>query len=166
MFITSYTSDRFKDRGIHISVLSIISAICYIVMANLSDDAFHAKYALICLSTACVYSTYPPSHAWAANNFGNETKRAVGMGLYTALGNCGSIAGSFFYPSTDAPVYRMGHYLSFGMSLAALVFALSNHLILRAMNRYRDRKHGKPVAGLALDVTDDADNLPMFRFIT
>ena len=88
------------------------------------------------------------------------------MGLYTALGNCGSIAGSFFYPSTDAPIYRKGHYLSFGMSLAALVIAMSNHLILRAMNRHRDRKHGKPVAGLALDVTDDADNLPMFRFIT
>jgi hypothetical protein len=88
------------------------------------------------------------------------------MGLYTAIGNCGSIAGSFFYPSTDAPGYRMGHYLSFGMSLTALVFALSNHLALHALNRSRDRKHGKPIAGLALDVTDDADNLPMFRFIT
>jgi hypothetical protein len=47
MFITSYTSDRYKDRGIHISVLSTISAICYIVMSNLADDAFDAKYALI-----------------------------------------------------------------------------------------------------------------------
>ena len=119
-----------------------------------------------CLSTACVYATYPPSHAWAANNFGNETKRAIGMGLYTAIGNCGSIAGSWFYPDTDAPVFRKGHYLAFGMSMAAMVFSLLNHFLLRAVNRHRDRKHGKPVAGLAIDVTDDADNLPMFRFIT
>ena len=119
-----------------------------------------------CVTTACVYSTYPPSHAWAANNFGNETKRAIGMGLYTAIGNMGSISGSFFYPSTDAPIYRKGHYLSFGMSLAALIFAFSNSMILRAVNKHRDRKHGKPVPGVALDVTDDADNLPMFRFIT
>ena len=88
------------------------------------------------------------------------------MGLYTAIGNCGSIAGSFFYPDTDAPEYRRGHYLAFGMSLAALIFSLSNSLILRAVNKHRDRKHGKPVPGLAIDVTDDADNLPMFRFIT
>ena len=47
MFITSYSSDHFKERGLHISVLSLIAAICYIVMANLPDDAFHAKYGLI-----------------------------------------------------------------------------------------------------------------------
>ena len=87
------------------------------------------------------------------------------MGLYTAIGNFGSIAGSFFYPSTDGPIYRKGHYLSFGMSLAALVFALTNSLIIRAVNRYGDRKHGKPVPGLAIDVTDDTDNLLMFKFI-
>lgn len=113
-----------------------------------------------------MYSTYPPSHAWAANNFGNETKRAIGVGLYTAIGNCGSIAGSFFYPDTDAPVFRKGHYLSFGMSLAALIFALTNSMLLRTVNRRRDQKHGKPVPGLAIDVSDDADNLPMWRFIT
>ena len=88
------------------------------------------------------------------------------MGLYTAIGNTGSIAGSFFYPTTDGPIYRKGHYLSFGMSLAALVFSLTNSLILRAVNRYRDKKHGKPVPGLILDVTENADNLPMYRFIS
>lgn len=166
MFLTSYSSDYFRERGLHITVLSIIAAISYITIANLEETALHAKYGLICLSTACVYATYPPSHAWAANNFGNETKRAIGMGLYTAIGNLGSIAGSFFYPTTDAPLYRKGHYLAFGMSLAAAIISLCNSLALRAVNRYRDRKYGKPVEGLAIDVTEDADNLPMFRFIT
>ena len=47
MFITSYSSDRRKERGLHISALSLVSAVCYIVMANLPDDAFNAKYGLI-----------------------------------------------------------------------------------------------------------------------
>ena len=119
-----------------------------------------------CLATSCVYASFPAGHAWAANNFGNETKRAIGMGLFTALGNFGSIGGSFFYPTTDGPIYRKGHYYSFGMSLAAATVALSNHFILRAVNKHRDSKYGKPVEGLAIDVTEDADNLPMFRFIT
>ena len=88
------------------------------------------------------------------------------MGLYTAIGNTGSIAGSFFYPTTDGPVYRNGHYLSFGMSLAALIFSLANSLILGAASRRRDERYGKPVPGLAIDVTENADNLPMFRCIT
>lgn len=166
MFLTSTSSDYFKERGIHICILSAISAICYLVMTQLPEDALNAKYALTCITTACVYSTYPPSHAWTANNFGNETKRAIGVGLYTAIGNCGSIAGSFFYPDNEAPVYRQGHYRAFGMSLAALVFSLANSLTLRAVNRYRDKKHGRPEPGLAIDVTENADNMPMYRFVT
>ena len=86
--------------------------------------------------------------------------------MYTAIGNFGSIAGSFFYSPNDAPIYRKGHYLAFGMVLAAMVFSLLNSFLLRAGNRHRDKKYGKPVPGLAIDVTDDADKLPMFRFIT
>ena len=85
--------------------------------------------------------------------------------MYTAIGNMGSIAGSFFYPATDAPAYRKGHYLAFGMSLSAAVLALSNSLILRALNRHRDKKYGTPEPGVIVDVTEDADE-PMFRYIT
>ena len=46
-FITSYSSDYFKERGFHIAILSLVSVICYLIMANLPDDAFHAKYGLI-----------------------------------------------------------------------------------------------------------------------
>lgn len=52
------------------------------------------------------------------------------------------------------------------MSLAAAILALANNLALRAVNRYRDRKYGKPEPGTVLDVTENADNLPAFRFIT
>lgn len=47
MFLTSYTSDRFKDRGIHITVLSSIAAIAYACLANLGDDKLSAKYGLM-----------------------------------------------------------------------------------------------------------------------
>jgi len=166
MFLASYSSDRFKERGIHISVLMTIATIAYALLATLPESQLRGKYACVCIAVACIYATYPPTHAWAANNFGNETKRAIGMGLYTAIGNLGSIAGSWFYPSTDGPEFRKGHFICMSLAITTVVLSLANSFVLRAINRYRDEKYGKPILGESVDVTDRADRSPHFRFIT
>lgn len=126
MFITSYSSDRCRDRGLHITGLMMVAAIAYVLLATLPQSQLHGKYACVCIAVACVYATYPPTHAWAANNLGNGTKRAIGLGMYTAIGNCGSVAGTYFYPATEAPQFRKGHFLCFGMSLATAVLAFTD----------------------------------------
>ena len=40
-----------------------------------------------------------------AHNLGSETKRATGIPMYMAIGQCGSILGSKIYPSTEGPHY-------------------------------------------------------------
>ncbi|KAH7304059.1 major facilitator superfamily domain-containing protein [Stachybotrys elegans] len=144
MYITSWTSDRVRERGLHCTALATVAAVAYALLAFLPESALAGKYACICIAVACVYSTYPPSHAWATNNFGNETKRAIGAGIYTALGNLGFIAGTWFYPSKDAPQFRKGHLICMCLAIATAVFALTNSLLLRAVNNHRDKKHGKP----------------------
>ncbi|QKX53142.1 uncharacterized protein TRUGW13939_00218 [Talaromyces rugulosus] len=166
MLLTSYSSDRFRDRGLHMVALSTLAGVAYICLATLGEDQLHAKYAMVCIAVACVYSTYPPTHAWTANNFGNETKRAIGMGIYTSIGNLGSIAGSFFFPSTDGPQFRKGHWVCFAMCVATAVLSLTNHCILERINRYRDEKYGKPDPNVVIDVSEEADRNVMFRFIT
>lgn len=166
MFLVSWSSDRHKDRGIHITVLMVITAVIYALLATLPESNLNGKYACMCIAVSCVYATYPPTHAWAANNFGNETKRAIGMGLYTAIGNLGSIAGTWIYPSTDAPQFQKGHFICMGLAIATSVLALANNLVLAAINRSRDKKYGKPVPGASVDVTELADDSPHFRFFT
>ncbi|KAJ5815487.1 hypothetical protein N7474_007264 [Penicillium riverlandense] len=166
MFVASWSSDRFRDRGRHIAVLMCIATIAYALLATLPESKLGGKYACVCIAVACVYATYPPTHAWAANNFGNETKRSIGMGLYTAIGNLGSIAGTWFYPSTDGPQFRKGHFVCMGLAIATAAFALANHFALKAINKRRDKIYGKPVPGMPVDVTELADKAPMFRFIT
>ena len=58
--------------------------------------------------------------------------------MYTATGNCGSVAGTYFYPSSEAPQFRKEHYLCFAMSLATAVLAFTNPLLLGRVNRARD----------------------------
>ncbi len=84
------------------------------------------------------------------------------MGTYTAMGNFGSIAGSFFYGGT----LLRGYWLCFAMSVATAVLSLANCLALRAVNRHRDKLYGKPIPGVPIDVTENGDQNKMFRMIT
>ncbi len=72
------------------------------------------------------------------------------MGANTTIGNMGSIAGSLLYPSTDGPQYQKGHYLCFGMAVATAVISLTSSIVLRAVNRHRDRKYRKPIRACLL----------------
>lgn len=166
MMAASYSSDRLKERGMHIVALMAVATVAYGLLATLSEDNLGGKYACVCIAVACVYATYPPTHAWAANNFGNETKRAVGLGLYTAIGNLGSIAGSWLYPANQGPQFKKGHFICMGLAIVTAVLALFNSLMLQNTNRQRDKKHGKPSPGMVVDVTELADRSPHFRYIT
>ena len=88
------------------------------------------------------------------------------MGLYTALGNCGSIAGTWIYPATEAPQFKEGHFICMALAISTAVLALSNSMVLAAINRNRDKKYGKPIPGVIVDVTELADESPYFRFFT
>lgn len=86
--------------------------------------------------------------------------------MYTSIGNLGSIAGTWIYPANEAPQFKEGHFICLGLALATAVIALSNSLVLGAINRHRDKKHGKPLPGASIDVTELADESPHFRFFT
>jgi sugar phosphate permease len=166
MLVASYSSDHFKERGNHIAGLMTVAAIAYALLATLPEECLGGKYACVCIAVACVYATYPPTHAWAVNNFGNETKKAIGMGLYTSLGNLGSIAGSWLFPATGAPLFRKGHFICMGLAIFTAVLALVNSLVLKSINRSRDEQYGKVIHGAAVDVTELGDESPGFRYIT
>lgn len=43
-----------------------------------------------------------------AHNLGSETKKATGIPMYMAIGQCGSVLGSHIFPATDGPRYIKG----------------------------------------------------------
>lgn len=52
---------------------------------------------LICIGQ---YPTNPAGSAWISSNLAGETKRAMGIALNIALGNCGGIVGSYIVSSS------------------------------------------------------------------
>jgi len=85
------------------------------------------------------------------------------MGLYTAIGNLGSIVGSWLYPVIDGPQFRKGHFICMSLAIVTTLLALANSLALQRTNKSRDGKYGKPVPGATVDVTELADRSPHFR---
>jgi hypothetical protein len=44
-----------------------------------------------------------------AHNLGSESKKAAGIPMFNAIGQCGSVLGSHIFPKTDGPRYRYVH---------------------------------------------------------
>lgn len=56
-------------------------------------------------------------------NLGSETKRAAGMPIYMAIGQCGSILGSHLFPATEGPRYIKGFAVSCALEFLAAICA-------------------------------------------
>ena len=63
MFVVSWSSDRFRERGLHITALMVVGAICYALLATLGEEKLHAKYGLmVCLVAHRITITLPFSY--------------------------------------------------------------------------------------------------------
>ncbi|EEB89425.1 hypothetical protein MPER_12477, partial [Moniliophthora perniciosa FA553] len=100
-----------------------------------------------------------------AHNLGSETKKATGIPMFMAIGQCGSVLGSYLLPKTDGPRYINGFtvccILEFLAALCALVLTIS----YRMDNARRDKQTGIPEPNTKVDVGEYADKAPNFRYV-
>lgn len=67
----------------------------------------------------------PAATAWAANNLAPASRRAVGLAMNIAIGNCGGIMGSYMFFDSDAPRYNTGFGLSLAWALSGIIMAFA-----------------------------------------
>lgn len=72
-----------------------------------------------------------------AHNLGSETKKATGIPMFMAIGQCGSILGSHIYPSTDGPRYMcvLSRLLPFVRTCSFTTFCTDVALLYHAVSR-------------------------------
>ncbi|KAF7980577.1 hypothetical protein HWV62_37753 [Athelia sp. TMB] len=107
MTTTSYTSDRMQSRGGLSAGASIVGGFGYILLLSVPHNQ-HIRYFATFLITSGTYTTIGLVIAWFAHNLGSETKKATGIPMYMAIGQCGSVLGSHLFPTTDGPRYVTG----------------------------------------------------------
>ncbi|KAI0687669.1 major facilitator superfamily domain-containing protein [Cytidiella melzeri] len=161
----SYISDRIQSRGLFVAGAGAVSGIGYVLLLAVTHNV-HVRYFATFLITSGTYTVIGLIIAWYAHNLGSETKKATGIPMYMAIGQCGSVLGTHIFPSTQGPRYIKGFAvtcaLMFVVTIAALVLTFS----YRFENARRDRAYGKIAdENATVDTRELADMAPEFRYV-
>ncbi|GJE96543.1 MFS general substrate transporter [Phanerochaete sordida] len=163
--LTSYASDRMQSRGLCVAFASALGAVGYLILL-LATHNNHARYFATFCITSGTYTVIGVIIAWFSHNLGSETKRATGIPLYMAIGQCGSVLGSHLFPASEGPRYIKGFAVSCALLFFGTVCAIILTISYRLENRRRDRKYGKVEnIDATVETRDLADKAPMFRYV-
>jgi len=160
----SYASDRMQSRGIFMAVSCTIGAIGYLLMLVVLENNHVRYFATFCIVSG-TYTTIGLIIAWFAHNLGSETKKATGIPMFMAIGQCGSVLGSHIYPKTEQPAYTKGFAIGCALLFLCAVCSLVLSLSYRMDNARRDRLYGKPDPDARVDTYELADKAPDFRYM-
>ncbi|KAI0676438.1 MFS general substrate transporter [Trametes maxima] len=161
--LNSYASDRLQSRGLFTAAASALAGIGYVLLLSVPSNNHVRYFATFCI-TSGTYTTIGVIIAWFAHNLGSETKKATGIPMYMAIGQCGSVLGSHLYPSTEGPRYIKGFAVTCALQFVAALAALILTMSYRLDNKVRDSKYGKPVPDAPVDTSVLADKAPYFRY--
>ncbi|KZT03825.1 MFS general substrate transporter [Laetiporus sulphureus 93-53] len=164
MCLNSYASDRLQSRGLFVAYVSAVGGIGYLLLLAV-DHNVHVRYFAVFCITSGTYTVIGIVIAWFAHNLGSETKKATGIPMYMAIGQCGSILGSKIYPSTESPRYVKGLAVCCALLFVSSIVAVILSISYRLENRRRDKLYGKPDPDAMVDTSELADNAPDFRYV-
>ncbi|KAI9799877.1 MAG: hypothetical protein M1833_003799 [Piccolia ochrophora] len=130
--ITGYFCDRIpKHRGLVISIWLSSSMICSIIVCCVYGHK--ARYVLLVLMTAGLWSTNALALSFASSTFGymRQETRAVSLAFVNAMGNLAQIYGAYLFPMEDSPKYLMG----FSVISAMCAFGVCVYLLIHILTR-------------------------------
>ncbi|KAJ8495193.1 hypothetical protein ONZ45_g12963 [Pleurotus djamor] len=147
----SYASDKLQTRGIFMAIASCIGGIGYLLLLTVRSNQRVRYFATFCI-TSGTYTTIGIIIAWFAHNLGSETKRATGIPIFMAIGQCGSILGSHIFPRSEGP-----HYTTL-YNLSSFEFIRTTYQVsYRLENSRRDEKYGAACPDAKVDTAKLAD---------
>lgn len=144
---TTWLSDRLRQRGLTIAVLSLVAGVGYVLLATVESVA--VRYLGVFLAAGGVFPAIANILPWVLNNQGTDTKRGVGIAVLNLVGQCGPVLGTRLFPAADKPFFVKGMAVcaAFMFFNAALAGGLRWHL--KRMNRRLDEAEQAAGAGPA-----------------
>ena len=139
--LLAYLSDLARKRFPFVIACLVVAFIGNIILFVVHDNR-HVEYAAVFLFLMSVTSSLPLIVCWFAMNLDGHAERAVGIPWQIAFGNLGGLISTFTFPSSQAPIYRLGYSLGLAslciVTLASTVYFLGCWLENR--NRPRDKR--------------------------
>lgn len=147
--------------------LSLMTAYCvlYSFSGQISDNVALC-YTFVHVATISVYPIIPGGNTWTVNNVAGPHKRAMGVALMIALGNCGGIIGSMIFKGDEKPRYQTGWGTSLGFICLGIAAACTLEMVYGRINKQRELKDREEIdANYSASVLEDmGDRSPLFRY--
>lgn len=127
-------------RGPFVVLTSTIAAIGFIINATMDTSA--PRYASTFLSVI-IFASVALLLAWVANINASESKRGGAYAVVYTIGQCGPVLGTNVFPSSEAPLYRKGMWISAAMCLMVAGVALCLMGLLIWENKKMDQREAE-----------------------
>jgi predicted MFS family arabinose efflux permease len=167
--IVSKIADKFFWRlpFIVIPQLSLMTAYTVLFSYSATISSHVALcYTFVHMATISVYPIIPGGNTWTVNNLAGPTKRAIGVSMMIALGNCGGIIGSLIFVADEKPRYQTGWGTSLAFICLGAVSACTLEVTYKFINKKRDRLSREEIEATqsAEKLESMGDRSPLFRY--
>lgn len=159
---TAFVSDRLRLRGPFVAAAALLAAIGYLILAT--TTAVGARYFGLFLAVL-IFVSVSQLLTWVGNTHATDSRRAAGLTVLATGGQCASVLGTNVFPPSEAPYYRRGMWVGFGMCLLTFFAALAQMGVLARDNRERDREYGRDRDTVHLNAHDGSDEEKRFRYV-
>lgn len=165
MLAVAWLSDRLRLRYALIMASTIVATIGYCMLLDETWMNREAKYGASFLISIGGYAALPLAFGWLVENLAGRCKRALGLGIQSALGNMAGVVASNIYRHDESPAYLTGYGVALGFLWMGAVAATAMAYLMWEENRrrqlgeraYRLEQPPEEVANLG-------DDHPAFRY--
>lgn len=133
-----WLTDRYQIRGPVCTLLLVVGAIGYIMLATLRSTA--ARYVGVWLIVNGLFPFIPILYMWLMDNQASESKKGLGLVIFATIGQCGPLLGTHLFPAKEAPFYVKGTAVSAGLLLFGVLVSAGLSWRFWSINRSRDRR--------------------------
>lgn len=163
LLFVSWMAGRTHQRAIFVIPAAIIGGVGYLLVGLTTQNA--SRYAGAFLVVSGTYWSFPVVLAWVANTFAADSKAATGLGAVIAVTHAVGVAAAHIYPSSEGPRYTKGSIVPAALMFAASACALLMRILLHRENQRRDQLGSTTEAGQGVEMGDEADKDPNFRYV-
>lgn len=162
----AFSSDRFRERGIHYAFPTFIGGIGYILLIVTKDSSTVSRYISLTVTASGVFASVPAMLSWFTTNIGGHTKRGVATAAIISFGNIGGAIGGQIYRAEDQlNGYVRGHTICAAMMfISSFLIMVMKYLLIRE-NKRRDNLTPEAYAKEAAK-EEPCDNHPGFRYFS
>jgi len=170
--VSTWIADRTLQRGIVLTILTIIGGIGYVILATCKSVG--ARYFGVFMAAAGIFPAIGNILPWVLNNQGSDTRRGAGIMLLNLVGQCGPLLGTRLYPSSEGPFYIKGQSVCAAFMFFTTLLVIALRTLLAWENKKLDREFGtlevqrqqkERVQGQAKEEAADENYGATFRYV-